>query len=57
MVITLKKGTKKKNIQQLLDHLVKQKRSKGINAQKYCGIISLKSDALQIQKNLRNEWA
>ena len=57
MIITIKRGTKKQNIQQLLDHLNKQKRrSKGINAQKYCGILRLNIDPLEVQKTLRNEW-
>ena len=56
MVITIKKGTKKQNIQRLMDRLTKQKRSKGINAQKYCGVLSLNIDSLEIQKTLRNEW-
>ena len=27
-----------------------------IDAKKYCGVISLKEDALQIQKEMRDEW-
>ena len=55
MVAILKKGENKKNMQKLLDKL-SDKKSKGIDAHKYCGTIQLKEDALDIQKKMRNEW-
>lgn len=29
---------------------------KGVNTKKYCGVIKLKKDPLDIQKEMRNEW-
>jgi len=55
MVTTLKYGTKKDSIVRLLSKLAKST-TRGINARKYSGIITLVGDPLQIQKALRNEW-
>lgn len=55
MVAILKKGENKKNMQKLLDKL-SDKKSKGVDAHKYCGTIELKEDALKIQKKMRDEW-
>lgn len=55
MVTTLKYGSKKDSINKLLDRLsIKSRR--GVDTKKYSGIITLKKDPLQIQKELRNEW-
>ena len=56
MIITIKRGTTKKNIRQLLDRLRKEDKSRGVDAKKYCGVLSLNMDPLEIQKALRNEW-
>ena len=56
MVAVLKKGENKKNMQKLMDKLSKRKNPKGIDAHKFCGVIHLKEDALEIQKKLRDEW-
>ena len=57
MVMTLKKGTDRRRIEDILRKLRSQKKpSKGINAQKYCGVITLKESPLSIQKRLRSEW-
>lgn len=56
MVTVLKQGENKKNMRKLLEDLRKNKERKGINAQKYCGTIKLKEDALSIQKRIRDEW-
>jgi hypothetical protein len=53
MVTIIKKGTAKSKILQILH---KMKVSKGIDAYKYCGIISLKADPMFIQKQMRDEW-
>ena len=57
MVTTLKKGATKNNIKSILEKLAKESKPKGINAYKYCGKITLKEDALILQKELRNEWS
>jgi hypothetical protein len=53
MVLVLKKGASKKQIDNIIRKL---KASKGVDVSKYCGTIKLKTDALTIQKKLRNEW-
>ncbi len=55
MVTTLKYGSNKDSINKMLDRLsIKSRR--GVDTKKYSGIIKLKKDPLQIQKDLRNEW-
>jgi len=56
MVMTLKQGATKKRIQIILEDLAKELNLKGVDVYKYCGKISLKKDALDIQKRLRDEW-
>ena len=56
MVTVLKHGATKKSIRQLLEKLAKDVNPKGIDVYKYLGTIKLKTDALAIQKELRNEW-
>ncbi|MBI3502627.1 MAG: hypothetical protein HY063_12625 [Bacteroidetes bacterium] len=55
MVLTINKNSSLREVEKLLSRLFSKKK-KGLNARKYCGIIHLKRDALQIQKDLRNEW-
>ena len=56
MVTVLKQGATKKSIRSILEKLAKELKPKGIDVYKYCGKISLKKDALIIQRELRNEW-
>jgi len=56
MVMTLKQGATKKRIRIILEDLAKEINLKGVDVYKYCGKISLKEDALEIQKRLRDEW-
>ncbi len=56
MVLVLKKGASKKEIDAIEKKLYKKKPSKGFNAKKYNGILKLKEDPLAIQKRLRDEW-
>ena len=56
MVLILKKGASKKDIQAIEKKLYKEKKIFGFNAKKYNGVIKLKEDPLAIQKRLRNEW-
>ena len=51
-VITIKKSEKKSAYQRKL----KQLKSAGMDAIKYCGKIIIKEDAIKIQKQLRDEW-
>jgi hypothetical protein len=56
MVVVLKKGATKKDIQAIEEILYKEKSSGGFNAKKYNGIMNLKEEPLTTQKKLRNEW-
>jgi hypothetical protein len=53
MVLVLKKGANKK---EMLNIEKKLSKSSGVNTKKYCGVIALKEDPLEIQKKLRDEW-
>jgi hypothetical protein len=53
MVTVIKKGTSKQLIIKLLQRISS---SKGLNAFKYCGIIRFDTDAVIIQKQMRDEW-
>lgn len=55
MILVLKKGAGKKEIEAIRKKL-KEFPSKGVNTKKYCGVIKLKQDALEIQKKMRDEW-
>ena len=56
MVTVLKRGATKKSIRNILEKLTKEIKPIGVDVYKYCGKISLKKDALKIQRELRNEW-
>lgn len=53
MVLILKKGASKKQIQDITKKL---ELKKGISIAKYIGRIKLTEDSLEIQKKLRDEW-
>lgn len=55
MVLVLKKGATKEEIAALEKKLGKKPR-KGFNAHKFNGALKIKGDALNIQKQLRDEW-
>ena len=56
MVLVLKKGASKKEIDAITEKLAKIRRRKRFDAYKHCGVIKLPEDALAIQKRLRDEW-
>lgn len=56
MTIIINKNTSKKDFVKLLSSLVKIKESKGVDLSKYNGVIQLKKNPLQIQKEMRNDW-
>lgn len=56
MVKTIKQGASKKTIKNMLEDLANESKPKGVDVYKYVGKINLKKDALDIQKELRNEW-
>ena len=55
MVLILKDGATKEEIETIEKKLYKETSKSGFNAKKYNGIIKLKDDPLEIQKRLRNE--
>lgn len=55
MVLVLKKGASKKEIAAIRKKLNRLP-DKGVDTKKYCGVIKLKVDPLEIQKKMRNEW-
>ena len=50
MITTIKKGASKKEIYSLLESHSKNKRIKGVNVKKYCGVLNLKKDPSELQK-------
>ncbi len=56
MVLVLKKGATKKNIRLLLKNMAEKSTPKGVNVRRFVGKITLKKDALKIQRALRDEW-
>jgi len=53
MVLVLKKGASRREIQRIEKHL---RVKKATDILKYCGKIKLKENPLVIQKEMRNEW-
>lgn len=53
MAVVIKKKSGKKLISRKFNKAMEMK---GVNTKKYCGVIKLDRDPLQIQKELRNEW-
>lgn len=53
MVVVIKKGSSKKNMEEVLKKLRKRR---GFPAHKLCGTVKFSEDALIIQKRLRDEW-
>jgi hypothetical protein len=56
MVLVLKKGASKKEIEAIETKLYNEKSPRGFNAKKYNGVLSLKEDPLDLQLKLRDEW-
>ena len=53
MVTVIKKGMRKKEINNLLERNTKTRKKK-MDIKKYCGIIDLKEDPLEVQRKLRD---
>jgi len=56
MVTLLKQGSTKENIHLVLKRLNNRRTIRGLDAYKYCGVIDLIEDSLEIQKKMRDEW-
>lgn len=55
MVLVLKKGASRREIEALRRKL-ERRSAKGVDTKKYCGVIRLKEDPLQMQQKMRDEW-
>ena len=55
MVMTIKKGSDRKKMDRMLK-MLGEKKKKGIDAKKYCGVIKLDKSPIDIQKQMRSEW-
>ncbi|WP_395054758.1 hypothetical protein [Flavobacterium sp.] len=56
MTIIIDKNTSKKEFEKKLNSLQFPNSKKGVDLTKHSGVIKLKKDALEIQKELRGEW-
>ena len=56
MVLVLKKGASKKEIDAIDKKLYNKKSLKGFDATKFNGILKLKEEPLTTQKKMRDEW-
>lgn len=56
MVLVLKKGASKKEIERINKKLRLLPSRKKLDAKKYCGVIKLTEDPLIIQKKMRDDW-
>jgi hypothetical protein len=56
MVTIIKKSAKKSEIDRILKSSKAKRPKKSLNALKYCGILKITENPVQIQKKLRNEW-
>ena len=54
MVLVIKKGSKSQAINLTLNKI--KTPSKLFDAKKYCGILKLSKDPLEIQNQMRDEW-
>lgn len=53
---TIKRGDSMKSIIEKWKELSSRKKSGGLDAKQFCGVIKLKEDAMKIQKQMRDEW-
>ncbi|AGC76951.1 hypothetical protein LX97_03320 [Nonlabens dokdonensis] len=56
MVMTIKRGATKKSIKIILENLSQDFKPKGVDVKKFVGKINIPKDALDIQKEFRDEW-
>lgn len=53
-MVTIIKGSSSK--EELNKQLKKALKTKGVDTKKYCGVLTLKEDPIEIQKRMRDEW-
>ncbi|WP_158441681.1 hypothetical protein [Nonlabens dokdonensis] len=54
--MTIKRGATKKSIKIILENLSQDFKPKGVDVKKFVGKINIPKDALDIQKEFRDEW-
>jgi len=53
MAIKIRRGADKETLKSALSKI---KEGKKLDTSKYCGVVKLTADPLQIQKDMRDEW-
>ncbi|MEX0780282.1 MAG: hypothetical protein WD491_14985 [Balneolales bacterium] len=56
MATTIKKGTPRKKVLEMMQELANTKNRKKSGMKNLCGAIKLQKDPLTLQKEWRNEW-
>lgn len=56
MVLVIKRGASKEEIEALKKKIASAQVKKGVNTKKYCGVLKLDEDPMAIQNRLRDEW-
>lgn len=56
MVLVLKEGATKEEMEAIDQTIASKNKPAGFNAKKYNGILPLNKDPLKLQEELRNEW-
>lgn len=56
MVMEIRRGDDKEDIEKLLSQLGADGSVKGLDAHKYCGVLNLEESPEEIQKKVRGEW-
>ncbi|MCU7693809.1 hypothetical protein ACFSPU_05640 [Haoranjiania flava] len=56
MVLVIDKTTKREDIDKLLKARISKQKKNGFDAAKFCGLIKLKEQPMDIQKKMRDEW-
>ncbi|MDD2286848.1 MAG: hypothetical protein PHQ11_15785 [Paludibacter sp.] len=54
--MTIKKGTERDQIKAILEKLRMQRSIRKRDLSKYCGVLSLKQDPMELQNKWRDEW-
>jgi len=56
MVMEIRRGDDKNDIEESLSQLGADNQGKGIDAYKFCGVLTLIESPEEIQKKVRGEW-
>lgn len=56
MITTIQQGSTEQTIKKTLAKFFSKKKTKGLDAKRYCGVLDLDRDVLTTQKKLCDEW-